>query len=122
MKARYFQRGESIDYTPQTDIEAGMPVFLGQLAGVTKLDIGAGQLGAIAVVGVYSVVKDSSAFTAGVPVYWNETSQQATATPTAKYLGLAVEAAATGDETVKVLLNAGQSAYDASKESSNSGN
>ena len=52
MKARYIQRGESIDYTPAADVAAGDIVKLGKLIGVAKLDIKPGELGALALVGV----------------------------------------------------------------------
>ena len=42
MKARYIQRGDSIDYTSTSDIAAGDIVKVGSLVGVAKLDIKAG--------------------------------------------------------------------------------
>ena len=53
MKARYVQRGESIDYTPTADVAAGDVVQQGKLVGVAKLDMKAGELGALALCGVY---------------------------------------------------------------------
>lgn len=120
MKARYYQRGESIDYIPNADTEAGTPVFLGKLAGITKLDIKANEIGAIATVGAFTIVKDSSAFTAGTGVYWDAENGKATATPNAKYLGVAIEAADTSAEAVKVLINVGGSDYEAPEESDSS--
>ena len=55
MKARYVQRGESIDYIPQKPVSAGDIVKLGKLVGVAKLDIAVGELGALALVGVYEI-------------------------------------------------------------------
>ena len=55
MKARYVQRGESIDFTPTSDVAAGDIVKLGNLVGVAKLDIKAGELGALALCGVYEI-------------------------------------------------------------------
>ena len=52
MNARYVQRGDSIDYIPESDVAAGDIVKVGSLVGVAKLDIKAGELGALAVVGV----------------------------------------------------------------------
>ena len=58
MKARYVQRGDAIDYTPMEDVAAGDVVVLsGKLVGVAKLDIKAGELGALALVGVYEFAK-----------------------------------------------------------------
>ena len=53
----YVQRGDILDYTPETDTPAGTPVKIGDLVGITKLDIKAGQLGAIALTGVYEAPK-----------------------------------------------------------------
>ena len=55
MNARYVQRGDSIDYIPEADVAAGDIVKVGSLVGVAKLDIKAGELGALAVVGVYEL-------------------------------------------------------------------
>ena len=65
MKARYVQRGESIDYTPETDVAAGDIIKVGSLVGVAKLDIKAGELGALAVVGVYEIATGGAAVAMG---------------------------------------------------------
>ena len=44
----YVQRGDILDYTPETDTPAGTPVKIGDIVGITKLDVTAGQLGASA--------------------------------------------------------------------------
>ena len=48
MLATYVQRGESLDYIPAEDVAAGDVVIRNMLAGVAKLDIRAGTLGALA--------------------------------------------------------------------------
>lgn len=53
----YVQRGDILDYTPETDTPAGTPVKIGDIVGITKLDIKASQLGAIALTGVYEAPK-----------------------------------------------------------------
>ena len=53
----YVQCGDILDYTPETDTPAGTPVKIGDIVGITKLDIKAGQLGAIALTGVYEAPK-----------------------------------------------------------------
>ena len=58
MDARYVQRGDAIDYTPTADVAAGDVVVLSnKLVGVAKLDIKAGELGALALTGVYEMAK-----------------------------------------------------------------
>ena len=83
MKARYYQRGESIDYTPEADVAAGDVVRLGKLVGVAKLDIKAGELGALALTGVYEIAKASDVeFTAGELVAYNGTTGEVVKTGT----------------------------------------
>ena len=51
-----------------------------KLVGVAKLDIKAGELGALAVVGVYEIAKaEGIAFAAGMEVGWNASTGQAVA-------------------------------------------
>lgn len=103
-KAIYFQKGENIDYRPETAVAAGEIVVQGKLVGITRLDIPAGTLGSIAVTGVFKVAKASAAtFTAGAEVYFD--GDTAVASGDTK-LGLAVADASAGDEYVLVLLNA----------------
>ena len=86
MKARYVQRGESIDYIPEADVAAGDIIKIGSLVGVAKLDIKAGELGALAVVGVYEIATGASG---------------------AVKFGHAVTAATASDATVNVRLTQG---------------
>ena len=68
MKARYVQRGESIDFIPASDVAAGDIVKVGSLVGVAKLDIKAGELGALALCGVYEIATNGTAIEAGAVV------------------------------------------------------
>ena len=80
MDARYVQRGDAIDYTPMADVAAGDMVVLGKLVGVAKLDIKAGELGALALTGVYEVAKASGvAFAVGMEVAWDAANKKAVA-------------------------------------------
>ena len=94
MKARYVQRGESIDFTPTADVAAGDVVKVGDLVGVAKLDIRSGELGALALVGVYEAMKIGLAeFAAGAPVAYdfeNRIATSPTISPAAKVIGHAV--------------------------------
>ena len=105
MDARYVQRGDAIDYTPMADVAAGdMVVLAGKVVGVAKLDIKAGELGALALAGVYEVAKaPGAAFDAGAEVGWNPSEKRAEADGAVK-LGHAVAAAAATDATVLVRL------------------
>ncbi len=108
--ARFIHDGDAIDYTPGSAVAAGDVVVQGDLIGIAKLDMAAGQLGALAVTGVFDVPKATGTGTdiaAGARLYWNTSNQQATDDDGSgfnKYLGKAVRAAATTDATVRVRL------------------
>ena len=109
MKARYVQRGESMDYTPEADVAAGDIVKLGNLVGVAKLDIKAGELGALALVGIYEIATNATAIAAGDvvsvdPATGKVCSQDATG---AVKFGHAVASVGTGEATVLVRLAQG---------------
>ena len=116
MIATYVHRGDYLDHIPDAEVKAGDVIVQGKLVGVTKLDIAAGKLGAIATGGVFDLTKGSEAIAVGAPVYWNATDQVATASADNggtgedkvdyAYVGLAVATAAAGDASVRVLLNA----------------
>ena len=81
MDARYVQRGDAIDHTPEADVAAGdVVVMSGKLIGVAKLDIKAGEHGALALTGVYEMPKAAgTAFGLGAEVGWNAAERQVVA-------------------------------------------
>ena len=109
MLAKYIQRGHSIDYTPDTDVAAGDVVIIGDLAGIAKLDIKAGTLGALALVGVFDIPKatgDSTAIAAGAIVFWDAENKQVTTTAgDNKYLGKTIIASGDDDANARVIIN-----------------
>lgn len=107
MSARYVQKGESIDYRPETDVRAKTIVPFPGFVGITRLDIRAGELGALAVTGVFESPKADEAIDVGDPVYWDEANEVATKQKTDVYLGTAVYNAQASAEFVFFLLNAG---------------
>ena len=105
MNARFKHDGKAIDFFPETDVPAGSVIVQGSLVGITKLDIPAGRLGALHVVGVYEVVKSNIAMPLGSRVYWDNTAKQAVLDATGNApLGIAVLDAAAGDEIVLVRI------------------
>ena len=107
MSARYVQKGENIDYRPETNVRAKTIVPFPGFVGITRLDIRAGELGALAVSGVFETPKADEAIDVGDPVYWNEANEVATKQKTDVYLGVAVYNAQASSEFVYFLLNAG---------------
>ena len=109
MKARYIQRGDSIDHTPENDVAAGDIVKLGSLVGVAKLDIKAGELGALALVGVYEIATNGTAIAAGAVVSVDPATGKVCAADTAGAVrfGHAIGAVGAGDPLVLVRLEQG---------------
>ena len=108
--AQFIHDGDSIDYTPGSAVAAGDVVVQGDLIAIAKLDIAAGQLGALATVGVFDVPKATGGGTdidAGAKLWWNATDsrvEKVVGDPARPYLGKAVAAAGVDDELVRVRL------------------
>jgi predicted RecA/RadA family phage recombinase len=109
MLAKYIQRGHEIDFTPDTDVAAGDVVIIGDLAGIAKLDIKAGTLGALALVGVFDIPKatgEGTAIAVGAIVFWDAENKQITTTSgNNKYLGKTVIASGDDDANARVIIN-----------------
>lgn len=109
--AIYVHEGDSIDYTPGSDVAAGDVVVLTDLIGIARTPIKANELGSLAVAGVFDLPKTTgggTAITAGTKLYWDAAEQVAKADDESganKYLGKAVASATDGDETVRVRLS-----------------
>ena len=107
--SKFVHDGHAIDYTPAADTPAATVVLQGDLIGVTRTAIAAGQLGSLAVEGVFDFSKGTAAgsgFTVGTLAYWDNTNKVATKTATGnKLIGKAVRAAADADTVVRVRLS-----------------
>ena len=105
MYAQFIHDGRSIDFLSATDVPAGSVIVQGSLVGVTKLDVKANRLGALAVVGVFDIAKGNVAIPIGSKVYWDATAKQAVLTASGNApLGVAVQDATAGDDLVRVRL------------------
>lgn len=106
MKARYVQRGTSIDYVPETDVAAGDVLKVGNLVGVAKLDIKAGELGALALAGVYELATGGASVALGEVVSVDPATGKVAAAGAsgAVKFGHAVTAATPSEATVNVRL------------------
>ena len=109
--AIYVQDGRMVDYTPGSDVDAGDVVVQEDLVGIAAHDIDSGELGALAVQGVFQFPKSTgsgTAISAGANCYWDATNTVATTSAgggTNKLIGKAVAAAATSASTVNIRLN-----------------
>jgi len=82
MTVEYVQEGSSIDYIPSVDTPYGTVVIQGDLVGITKRNIKAGELGALALSGLFEFPKATGAATAipvGTKLYWDAGAEVATA-------------------------------------------
>ena len=109
MATNFVQEGKTLDYTASgADVASGEFVVVGILGGVAKTAIADGKTGAVCISGVFSVAKASGAVTQGAKLYWNSSNDNLTTTASGNTLvGVAAEAAASGDATAKLLLNVG---------------
>jgi predicted RecA/RadA family phage recombinase len=109
--AKFIQEGNAIDYTPGADVLVGGVVVQGELVGVAQAPIKAGQLGSLAISGVFDFPKAtgaSSAIPVGTNAYWDAGAQNATkssASGANKLIGKAVRNTVDADTIVRVRLS-----------------
>jgi len=114
VKTTFVADGSAIDYTPGADVAAGDVVVIGSNVAIAKTPIASGNLGALAVGGIYDGAKITGAVNLGDAIYWDATGDpvggtagSGAYTTTAAgnvYAGRAVKAAASGDATVRFEL------------------
>ena len=108
MSAKYWQKGEAIDYTAAAKIAAGDVVNLATRIGVAAADIAAGETGAVHVTGVCELPKATGALTLGQAPFSGtvaeDNSTAAGTEPANIPAGWAVAAAESADTTVLVKL------------------
>lgn len=111
----FVQEGLAIDYTPDgAAVTGGDVVVQNNVVGIAKTDIADGELGALAISGVFDVLKAEEAFaTVGANIFWDADGTPyggtgtgaATATAaTNTWMGFVLATAETTDTTVRVLL------------------
>ncbi len=88
MQATFVQDGKTIDHTPSVAVGAGTVVVRGRLVGIANNDIPANVKGALAVEGVFAMVKKNEEIADGAAVYWDADGDP--------YTGTAGSGAATG--------------------------
>jgi predicted RecA/RadA family phage recombinase len=101
---------QKVNYTPSAAVAAGAIVDLGELLGVAERAIAANAIGALALAGVFKLVKDGSSgpvFALGDAVFWDTVNSLAVRTGGAGclYFGTCTEAAATGQAWVNAALS-----------------
>ena len=87
MKATYYQRGETLDYTATKKLEAGDVVSLGSRIGVAAEPVSAGQVGHVHVVGVFAMTKaNTEEIKQGAAVYYDAAEDVITATASSEVM------------------------------------
>jgi predicted RecA/RadA family phage recombinase len=106
-QATFIQEGHYIDHTPVSALASGDVVVQGDLVGVTVRPLAAGEVGSIAVDGVFDFTKNTGvAFTVGTILYWDDTNNVVTTTAAGnKAIGKVVRAAASADTTVRIRVS-----------------
>jgi predicted RecA/RadA family phage recombinase len=106
-QATFIQEGHYIDHTPVSALASGDVVVQGDLVGVTVRPLAAGEVGSLAVDGVFDFNKNTGvAFTVGTILYWDDTNNVVTTTSAGnKSIGKVVRAAASADTTVRMRLS-----------------
>ena len=82
MTAKYWQKGEVLDYKAGTAVKNGEVVSLGTRIGVAGEDIAAGETGHLHVVGVFEMEKATGDVTMGAALYYSATDKKITPTAT----------------------------------------
>lgn len=107
MNARYWQKGETLDYIAAEEaVTNGQVVSLGNRIGVAGNDIAEGETGALHVTGVYIMDKAASVAVAmGAPLYYDEAEEKITTEAAGNIpAGYAAADAAASDGTVLVNI------------------
>ena len=108
-QAIFVHRGESVDYSSVSTVNAGAVVVQGDLVGVAIRTIPANMPGSLMVEGVFDFAKATGAGTAlavGTIVYWDAANGRATSVATGnKLLGKVVMAASDSDPRVRVRMS-----------------
>lgn len=105
MNAKYWQKGETLDYTPVAAVKNGAVINLSTRIGIAASDIAASETGQVHVVGVFEMAKAAEAISMGAAVYYNATADNITTTATDNTpAGYAAAPAAAADTAVLVKL------------------
>lgn len=99
------QKGECLDLAAPRTLTSGQGALVGSLFGVATVDVASGVTASFETRGVYDLTKDTSTFSQGDKVYWDDSAHKCTSTDTSnKLIGVATQAQLTGDSTVRVKL------------------
>jgi predicted RecA/RadA family phage recombinase len=109
MQAIYVQCEDAIDYTPAARLPSGSVVLIGALVGITSRPLAAGELGTLALTGIFDIARaPGAAVPAGTRHFWDATAGQAVTVDGGganRPLGVSVTDAGADDRRVRIRLN-----------------
>ena len=107
MTAKYWQKGEVLDYKASAAVKNGEVVSLGTRIGVAGEDIAAGETGHLHVVGVFEMEKATGDVTMGAALYYSATDKKITTTASGNVpAGYAAASAASAASLVSWVVSA----------------
>lgn len=108
MRARYWQKGEVLDYKNETEeiIPENTAVLIGSRLGVTGTLIAPGEIGSLHITGVFELEKAAEKIEIGQIVYYDVDADKITVTAGSN-VQVGFAAASFGEEETKVLVKIG---------------
>lgn len=101
----FVQPGDQLSVAAPYAVATGGGLLVGSLFGVAKGPAANGATVVIMTEGVFDLPKATGAVTQGAKLYWDNTNKVVTTTATSNTLiGVATQAAASGDATARVLV------------------
>ena len=102
----FVQPGDTITIPATATVPSGRGVLVGALFGINSNAVVSGDNMVLKRHGVFDHAKATGAVTVGQKLYWDDTNKVFTTTVGTNTLqGVAVQAAASGDATVRIALN-----------------
>ena len=112
MIATFVHEGRAVDFVPAADVANGDVVVIGELVGIALGAVATGQVGSMALDGVYDLPKAigaGTALAAGTKVNWDATAKVVTTAAGGggvnKFVGKTLNAVGVNDATVRVRLS-----------------
>jgi predicted RecA/RadA family phage recombinase len=103
----FIQKGSVIDLVAPYAVSSGQGAQVGSMFGVAVVDCASGATASFAIPGVFDLAKAVGAVTQGQAMYWDNTAKAVTSVSTSNLkIGVATQAALSGDATCRVRLNA----------------
>jgi predicted RecA/RadA family phage recombinase len=101
----FVQRGENVTLTAPRTLSSGAGFLVGSLFAVASADAANGAQVVGVTQGVFDLPKATGAVTAGAKLYWDNTNFNVTTSSSGNTLiGVATQAALSGDATARVRL------------------